>query len=106
MNEERARKEERARRKEEAKRDRKQKLGNSKQTGNSHRAGARGLYQVLLLLRDQNILLISRKLIPIAVACVLGTYEDDVLAETGADWLHCACGHWLHENCVDEVITA
>ena len=24
------------------------------------------------------------------------TYDDDVLAEMGADWLHCACGHWLH----------
>ena len=23
---------------------------------------------------------------------------------TGADWLACACGRWLHEECVDDCI--
>ncbi len=29
-------------------------------------------------------------------------YEQDVAEGTGADWLACACGRWLHEECVDD----
>ena len=29
------------------------------------------------------------------------TYDDDIELETGADWIECACGRWVHENCVD-----
>ena len=29
------------------------------------------------------------------------TYEDDVLEETGSDWVECVCGRWVHEDCVD-----
>ena len=33
-----------------------------------------------------------------------GSYEQDVMEGTGADWLACACGRWLHEDCVDDCI--
>ena len=29
------------------------------------------------------------------------TYEDDIVEETGEDWIECACGRWVHESCVD-----
>ena len=29
------------------------------------------------------------------------TYNDDILDGTGEDWIECACGRWIHENCVD-----
>ena len=29
------------------------------------------------------------------------TYNDDILDGTGEDWVECACGKWVHENCVD-----
>ena len=36
------------------------------------------------------------------VCCMcFGTYED-VLEEAGADWISCACGRWLHEDCAEE----
>ena len=28
-------------------------------------------------------------------------YDDDTLEETGEDWIECACGRWVRENCVD-----
>jgi hypothetical protein len=28
------------------------------------------------------------------------SYDDDILEETGEDWIECACGRWVHENCV------
>ena len=34
-------------------------------------------------------------------AC-FGSYEDDVLEGTGAVWIACACGRWLHEDCVED----
>ena len=33
-----------------------------------------------------------------------GLYEHDVIEGTGADWLACACGRWLHEDCVEDCI--
>ena len=29
------------------------------------------------------------------------TYNDDIQEETGEVWIECACGRWVHENCVD-----
>jgi hypothetical protein len=29
------------------------------------------------------------------------TYEEDVVEDTGLDWLQCACKRWLHEECID-----
>ena len=28
-------------------------------------------------------------------------YEDD---ESGKDWVACACGRWLHEDCTDDCV--
>lgn len=41
------------------------------------------------------------------VCCMcFGRYEDDVFADTGStDWLSCACGRWLHEDCVEDIET-
>ena len=40
-----------------------------------------------------------------SVCCTCdGSYEQDVVEGTGADWLACACGRWLHEECVDDCI--
>ena len=33
-----------------------------------------------------------------------GSYEQDIMEGTGADWLACACGRWLHEECVEDCI--
>ena len=36
------------------------------------------------------------------VCCVcFGLYTEDV---SGADWIECACGHWLHEECAEECV--
>ena len=32
------------------------------------------------------------------------TYEDDVVNRSGKDWVCCACGRWLHEECVEECV--
>ena len=37
----------------------------------------------------------------VCCAC-FGNYEDDVLDGSGAVWISCACGRWLHEDCVEE----
>lgn len=33
------------------------------------------------------------------------SYEDDVLEGAGAVWISCKCGRWLHEDCVEDVVT-
>ena len=39
------------------------------------------------------------------VCCMcLGMYEDDALKKTGADWIACACGRWLHEDCAEDCV--
>ena len=39
------------------------------------------------------------------VCCMcFGSYEDDVLDGYGADWIDCACGHWLHVDCANECV--
>ena len=36
------------------------------------------------------------------VCCVcFGLYTEDV---SGADWIECACGHWLHEERAEECV--
>ena len=38
-----------------------------------------------------------------SVCCMcFGTYEEDILEGAGADWISCACGRWLHEDCAEE----
>ena len=34
-----------------------------------------------------------------------GQYEDNVTADCGTDWLSCACGRWLHEDCIEDLVT-
>ena len=29
-----------------------------------------------------------------------GTYEEDIMEGAGTEWISCACGRWLHEDCV------
>ena len=31
-------------------------------------------------------------------------YDDDVLEGSGADWIFCKCGRWLHEDCIEDVV--
>lgn len=31
------------------------------------------------------------------------TYAEDVRLGTGAEWVECACGRWLHEECIDSI---
>ena len=32
------------------------------------------------------------------------TFEEDTLEGTGAEWLPCPCGRWLHEDCAEDCI--
>ena len=32
------------------------------------------------------------------------TYDEDILEGTGADWIACACGRWLHEDCAEHCV--
>ena len=32
------------------------------------------------------------------------TYEEDILSEPGKDWVGCACGQWLHEDCAEDCV--
>ena len=34
-------------------------------------------------------------------AC-FGQYSDDIV--TGREWLECACGRWVHEDCVENIV--
>ena len=29
-------------------------------------------------------------------------FEEDTLEGTGAEWIPCPCGRWLHEECVED----
>ena len=40
------------------------------------------------------------------VCCMcFGTYDDDILEGAGTEWISCACGRWLHEDCCEDCIT-
>ena len=28
-----------------------------------------------------------------------GSYSDDVIEQSGKDWVQCACGRWMREDC-------
>ena len=34
----------------------------------------------------------------------LRTYGEDIQESTCAEWVKCACEHWIHKECVDEVV--
>ena len=34
-------------------------------------------------------------------AC-FGLYTDDI--GTGREWLECACGRWIHEECIEDIV--
>jgi hypothetical protein len=37
------------------------------------------------------------------VCCVCYVlYSEDVTNGSGAEWIECACGHWLHEECAED----
>ena len=39
------------------------------------------------------------------ICCVCMTaYEEDVQEQIGLDWVACACGRWLHEECAEDCI--
>ena len=31
-------------------------------------------------------------------------YEDDIISGSGADWISCTCGRWLHEDCAEDCV--
>ena len=31
-------------------------------------------------------------------------YEDDITAGSGAEWISCSCGRWLHEDCAEDCV--
>ena len=31
------------------------------------------------------------------------TFEEDTIRQTGAEWVPCACGRWLHEDCAEDI---
>ncbi len=33
------------------------------------------------------------------------TYQDDIVEQTGLEWVQCACTRWLHEECIDYSVT-
>ena len=40
-----------------------------------------------------------------AVCCEFNvSYADDIRNNHGEEWVQCACGRWIHEKCIDEVI--
>jgi len=34
-----------------------------------------------------------------------GSYQNDAEENNGAEWVQCGCGQWLHEDCIDKVMT-
>ena len=31
-----------------------------------------------------------------------GSYSDDVIEQSGKDWIRCVCGRWLHEDYAED----
>ena len=39
------------------------------------------------------------------VCCVcFVTLEEDMIVQTGAEWLPCFCERWLHEGCAEDTV--
>ena len=36
--------------------------------------------------------------------CCVCCDSEDAINGTGTDWIECACGRWLHEECVEDCI--
>ena len=37
------------------------------------------------------------------ICCMcFSTYEEDMIDEVGTDWISCAYGWWLHEDCAED----
>ena len=32
------------------------------------------------------------------------SYKEDILDQSGKDWVGCACGQWLHEDCAEDCV--
>ena len=32
------------------------------------------------------------------------TYEEDIRDQSGKEWVECACGRWLHEDCAEDCV--
>lgn len=40
-----------------------------------------------------------------SICCTcFASYEDDLAEESGLDWISCACGRRLHEDCVEKIV--
>ena len=35
----------------------------------------------------------------------LGSFQQDIADKNGAEWVRCGCGQWIHEDCIDQVVT-
>ena len=35
----------------------------------------------------------------------LVSFQQDKAEKNGAEWVRCGCGQWIHENCIDQVVT-
>ena len=47
----------------------------------------------------------SNDSIDVNVCCMCFVhYDDDVLEGSGADWIFCKCGRWLHEDCMEDFV--
>ena len=43
--------------------------------------------------------------INVNVCCMcFAKYEDDILSGSGAEWISCSCGRWLHEECAEDCV--
>jgi len=44
--------------------------------------------------------------IDLNVCCMcFQSWHDDVLKGGGAEWVSCKCGRWMHEDCIEDVVT-
>ena len=35
----------------------------------------------------------------------LGSFQQDITEKNGTEWVKCGCGQWIHEDCIDQVVT-
>jgi len=35
----------------------------------------------------------------------LGSYQQDIEENNGAEWVRCGCSQWMHEDCIDQFMT-
>ena len=39
-----------------------------------------------------------------AVSMCFVALEEDMIVQTGAEWLPCSCERWLHEDCAEDTV--